>query len=100
MSTFSDGGRTASLFMFNDIIAQFDVPKKTVTDHGYYFCNKMMTQLSSMLGFHQENSSPYYPQSNGKVEVINHVLKMIIQLMVGTYKLNWHLILFLVLSAY
>ena len=51
----------------------------------------MMAKLSAKLGFHHENSSPYYPQANKHVEAINKVLKTIIQQMVGTHKLNWHL---------
>ena len=39
----------------------------------------MMDELSAKLGFHHENLSPYYPQANGQVEVVNTVLKTVIQ---------------------
>lgn len=74
--------------MFNHIITGFGVPKAIVTDQRYHFCNKMMTELSTMLGFHQENLSPYYPQANGQVEAISHVLKKLLQRMVGKHKIN------------
>ena len=45
-------------------------------------------------------SMPYYPQANGQVEMINKVLKTMLQLMVGQSKSNWHWQLFSTLWAY
>ena len=59
-----------------------------------------MNELSAKLGFHHENSSPYYPQANGQVEVINKVLKTMLQRMVGKQKSSWHLKLYSALWAY
>jgi hypothetical protein len=52
------------------------------------------------LGFHRENSSPYYPQANGKFEAINKVLKTMLQCMVGTKKTSCRLEIFSALWAY
>jgi hypothetical protein len=60
----------------------------------------MMSELHVKLGFHHENSSPYYPQENGKIEAINNVLNTMLQRMVGTNKTSWHLQLFSTLWAY
>ena len=60
----------------------------------------MMEELSAKPGFHHENSMPYYPQANGQVEATNKVLKMMLRLMVGDHKSNWHHILFSTLWAY
>ena len=60
----------------------------------------MMEELSAKLGFHHENSMPYYPQANGQVKAINKVLKMMLRRMVGDHKSNWHHILFSALWAY
>jgi hypothetical protein len=65
MPTFKDDGETATLFLFNQIIARFGVPREIVTDHGSHFQNQMMSELTSKLGLRQEHSSPYYPQANG-----------------------------------
>jgi transposase InsO family protein len=61
MPTFSDDGKTMAVFTFNKIVAQFEVPKQIVTDHGSHFQNSMMTELSTQLGFRQKRSTPYYP---------------------------------------
>jgi hypothetical protein len=65
MPKFKDDGETAALFLFNQIIARFDIPREIVTDHGSHFQNQMMSELLSNLGLRQEHSSPYYPQANG-----------------------------------
>jgi hypothetical protein len=100
MPTFLNDGHTATLFLFNHIITRFGVPQAIVTDHGSHFQNKMMSDLHAKLGFLHENSSPYYPQANGKVEAIKKVLKTMIQLMVGENKTSWHLQLLSALWAY
>lgn len=70
MPTFKNDGETAALFIFNQVIARFGVPKQIITDHGSHFEKTMMKELSAKLGFRQEQSSPYYPQSNGQVEAV------------------------------
>jgi hypothetical protein len=49
MPTFKDDGETAALFLFNQIIARFGVPREIVTDHGSHFKKKMMIDLMSKL---------------------------------------------------
>jgi hypothetical protein len=61
MPIYSIDAKTTTLFIFNHIIARFDVPNSIVTDHGSHFFNSMITELSTLLHFDQEHSSPYYP---------------------------------------
>jgi hypothetical protein len=65
MPMFKDNGETAALFLFNQIIARFSIPRDIFTDHGSHFQNQMMTELTSNIGLQQEHLSPYYPQVNG-----------------------------------
>ena len=88
MPTYAKDGKTTALFLFNHVIARFGVPQSIVTDHGSHFWNQMMEELSAKLGFHHENSTPYYPQDNGQVEAINKVLKTMLRRMVGDHKSN------------
>jgi hypothetical protein len=60
MSSFNNDGEIVSLFVFNQIVARFGIPKDIVNNHGSHIQNKMMTELTSKLGFKQEHLSPYY----------------------------------------
>jgi transposase InsO family protein len=71
-----------------------------VSDHGKHFENEIFIELSSRLGFSHEFASPYYPQSNGQVEVVNKVLKTMLQHTVNKHKTNWHHMLFSALWTY
>ena len=51
--TYKANRKTASFFILNQIIARFGIPKEIVTDHGSHFQNRMMTELTIMLGFKQ-----------------------------------------------
>jgi hypothetical protein len=46
MPTFKDDSETTTLFLFNQIIARFGVPREIVTNHGSHFHNKMMFELT------------------------------------------------------
>ena len=98
--TFKANGETVALFLFNQVICQFGIPLSIVTDHGSHFQNHMMTKLTSMLGFRQDQYSSYYPQANGQVEAINGVLKTMIRRLVGNHKTTWHQKLYSTLWAY
>jgi transposase InsO family protein len=74
MPTFDNTGKTATLFIFNHVIARFGVPQVIVTDHGIHFRNFMMSELMEKLGLRHDNSTPYYPQANGQLQAINKVL--------------------------
>jgi hypothetical protein len=50
MPTFNNDGETTTLFIFNQIVARFDISKEIVTDHGSHFQNKMMIELTSNIG--------------------------------------------------
>ena len=88
MPTFKDDGDTTTLFLFDQIIARFDIPREIVTNYGNHFQNKMMSELTSNIGLRQEHSSPYYPQANGQVEAVNKYLNTIIQQMINLAKSN------------
>jgi len=53
-----------------------------------------------MLGFRQENYSPYYPQANGQVEAINKTLKTILVRTINISRKNWHIMFYPALWEY
>jgi hypothetical protein len=61
ISTIKYDGNMTTFFIFNEIIAQFRIPKDIVTDHGNHFQNEMMKELASKLEFKNGHYSPYYP---------------------------------------
>jgi hypothetical protein len=100
MPTFDNTGKTATLIIFNHIIARFGVPQAIIANHGSHFRNFMMSELTEKLGLHLENSMPYYPQANDQVEAINKFLITMLRRMIGIHKTSWHTMLFLALWAY
>jgi transposase InsO family protein len=91
---------TAVCVFFNHVISHFRVPLQIFPHHGKHFENEFFTEISSKLGFTHEFTSPYYPQSNGKVELVNKFLKTMLQHMVDKHKTNWHHMVFPDLWAY
>jgi hypothetical protein len=100
MSIFSNVKEMTTLFILNRIVANYSILKEFVIDHGSHFQNKMMYELTSKLMFKQENLSPYYPQENGQVEVVNKSLKTILQRTINSSKSNWNLMLYSILWDY
>jgi len=100
MSTFRNDEETTPLFVVNEIGATFGIPKEIFTDHGSHFQNKMMFDLTSKLGLKKEHSSPYYPQANGQVEVVNKSLNIFLQWTINSGKYNWNFMLYSTLWYY
>jgi transposase InsO family protein len=100
MSTFNNTADTTTHFFFNHVITHFGIPLQLVSDHGKNFENDIFTEISSKLAFSHDFSSPYYPQSNGQVEVVNKFLKTMLQRTVNKHKTNWYHMLFSTLWAY
>ena len=100
MPTLKANGETPAFFVFNQIIAQFGIPKVIVTDHGSHFQNNMMMELTTILGFRKEHSSSYYPQENSQVEAVNKTLKTILKHTIDVARSNWHIMLYPALWAY
>jgi transposase InsO family protein len=74
MPRVKSNGKIGAFFVFNQIIARFGIPSEIVIDHGSHFHNEMMEELEAELGFKHGHYSPYYPQENGQVEVMNKSL--------------------------
>eukprot|EP00253_Pinus_taeda_P006880 PITA_06880 len=100
MPTYKNDSEIAELFLFNQIISRFGIPREIFTNHGSHFQNQLMSASALKLGFRQEHSSPYYPQANGQVEAVNKTLKTILQRKIDKNRSNWHLMLYPDLWAY
>jgi hypothetical protein len=61
MPTVKSNGNTVTFFVFNQIIAWFNIPSEIVTDHGCHFQNEMMEEIASKLGFRTWSLFPLLP---------------------------------------
>ena len=60
----------------------------------------MMDELTMILGLGKDHSYSFYPQANGKVEVVNKPLKTILKCTIKASRSNWHIMLYPALWAY
>jgi len=51
MPTYKNDSEIAALFLFNQVISRFGIPRDIVTNHGSYFQNQLMTELALKFGF-------------------------------------------------
>ena len=75
MPSFNNTTETTTRFLFNHIIAHFDVPKQLVLDHGTHFQNHLFENTSRLLGFTHNFATHYYPKTNSHIEVATASLK-------------------------
>lgn len=60
-------------------VARFGAPEKIVTDQGRQFESKLFASLTNLLGICRIRTTPYHPQSNGKIERFHRTLKQSIK---------------------
>ncbi|KAM1648303.1 hypothetical protein ACFX2K_009716 [Malus domestica] len=77
-------------FIKTKILHRYGVPETIVTDRGPSFISKEIEEFESKFKIKMIQSSPYYPQSNGKVEASNNIFVSIIKRMVVSSPDKWH----------
>nr|GEU92139.1 reverse transcriptase domain-containing protein [Tanacetum cinerariifolium] len=65
------------------IFSRFGIPRAIISDHGTYFCNDQFTRVMIKYGVTHRLATAYHPQTSGQVEVSNHGLKRILEMMMG-----------------
>ena len=66
---------SAATFLYEDVICRYGTPETLQSDNGSHFINEIITNLNTILGIHHKRSTPYYPQSNGRVERVVGTIK-------------------------
>ena len=76
-------------FIKQNLICQYGIPERIITDNGMNLNNTMITAVCVPFKIQHHNSSLYRSKMNGAVEAANKNKKKIIQKMTITYK-DWH----------
>ena len=71
-----------------DFFPRHGVPEVIITDRGGEFVDHDNRQWFQELGIDHKLTTPYHPQTNGKVERFNKTLKEMITRLITTSKLN------------
>ena len=65
----------AANFMYYHIVCRFGIPRSIQSDNGTQYVNEVIERLTTILHIRHRFSTPYYPQSNGRVERVIGTLK-------------------------
>ena len=76
-------------FLKENIFSRFDILRAIISDGGSHFCNKPFSTLLQKYGVRLKESTPYYPQKNGQVELENREIKRILIEVVNTTRKDW-----------
>ena len=87
-------------FLKENIFSRFGVPKAIISYGSSHFCNKPFENLLTKYGVKHKVATPYYPQTNGQVELANREIKTILMKVVNSNRKDWSLKLLNSLWAY
>ena len=68
-------GKSATVFLKNNIFSRFGTPKAIISDGVSHFCNNFFKGLLEKYGVRRNVASLYYLHTIGQVEVFNREIK-------------------------
>jgi len=90
---------TIARAFYNNIICRYQSPQQLSSDNGTEFCNKILSQLCSLMNVKKVNILPYRPQANGITERLNKTILNLMRTMITDHDDDWDLYLPIVQSA-
>ena len=76
--------------LMEEFIPRHSVPSRIVSDNGTEFCCEIIDLLSAELNIHRVTTSPFHPQSNGRVEASHKTINSVIaKALEGQDHRNW-----------
>eukprot|EP00253_Pinus_taeda_P033956 PITA_33956 len=76
-------------FLRENIFYKFEYPRELVTDKGSKFTSNLIEDLLTHHKIKHRTSTPYHPQANGQVEVINRAFEGILTKVVSKKRKYW-----------
>jgi len=84
---------TVSHAIFNRWICRYGSPLQVTTDGGKEFCAKLSDQLYKLMDIDHLTTSPYHPQCNSQVEIVNKTIAKYLSSFVDQTTLDWEIYL-------
>lgn len=81
---------TVHQFIFRNILYRFGIPECLVTDRGATFIVAEVNKLIIDFGIQFLHSTPYYTQSNGRLEANNKIIISIVKKMLADNAKDWY----------
>ena len=78
-ATLGATAETAANFLYNRVICRYGCIESLQSDNGSHFANDIIHCLTETLRVRHNFSTPYYPQSNGRVERVVETLKAMLK---------------------
>ena len=75
--------------LLTEIIPRFGLPASLQTDNGPEFTSRVTQQIVQFLQIPWKFHIPYHPQSSGKVEKMNRIIKGILAKLTLEVHLDW-----------
>ncbi|CAM5141869.1 unnamed protein product [Natator depressus] len=84
--------------LLKDIVPRFGIMTRLESDQGPHFTSQIIQHLAKALGIKQALHTPYHPQSSGKVERVNGLIKTQLAKLCEQTGLKWPEVLPIVLT--
>lgn len=75
----TNDAKNAAIFLFENVITRFGVPKILVSDRGTHFLNKVIESMTERFQIDHRKTTPYHPQTNGQTERVNQTFGTILK---------------------
>lgn len=87
------GAEQFSELYAKEVVKQFGLPRKVISDRGPQFHANFTKELCRILGIEQNLSTAYHPRTDGQTERVNQELEQYLQAFCNYQQDNWALLL-------
>lgn len=81
--------KTIIQFLKKNTFCKFGTPRVPISDEGSHFCNMQPHKALEHYNVSHKVASPYHPQTNGQIEVLNKEIKRILEKIVACSRKDW-----------